>query len=57
MELHDLFIACQEYKQLLAGIHEGYQPRKEEIDFMNIIEEDWGFEETPYNINEEEEDD
>jgi len=54
MELHDLYLACEKYMNLSKAIHEGYHPDKDEIDYMNLHETEYGLAETPYDINQEE---
>ena len=53
MELHDLFLGVEKYKELHNAIEEGYQADNEEVAWMNYWEDDYGLEETPYNINQE----
>jgi len=55
MELHDLFLANEKYKDLSNAVSEGYQAGKDEVDFMNHWEQAYDLKETPYDINQEEE--
>ena len=36
MELHDLFLANEKYKDLSNAVSEGYQAGKDEVDFITI---------------------
>ncbi len=45
MELHDLFLGVEKYKELHNAIEEGYQADNEEVAWMNYWEDDYGLEE------------